>query len=176
MIRSLPHGPPRSPPTTSRSVSSSRKKVIEQPARETGKPLPPASGPYANILPQAGGAWSDGHDDDNQDDADEFAYDDAEDEFGLPTLTKIRNPKKNSRSKAGSARNRSEKGTAGFPSLTPNVGDGIRLRANSSDIAEERSLLVYPTTKPSGGKILRPQYKDILRGSTRARCLFLLYG
>jgi hypothetical protein len=36
-------------------------------------------------------------------------------------------------------------------------------RLNSGDIAEERGIPNYPTTKKSEGKILRPQYKDILR-------------
>ena len=40
-------------------------------------------------------------------------------------------------------------------------GRGI---AQSSDIAEERDPLNYPSAKKSEGKILRPQYKDILRG------------
>ena len=40
-----------------------------------------------------------------------------------------------------------------------------RPRANSSDIAEERGPPSYPTAKKSEGKILRPQYKDILRGT-----------
>lgn len=39
-----------------------------------------------------------------------------------------------------------------------------RLRANSSDIAEERGVFTYPNTKKGEGKILRPQYKDILKG------------
>ena len=36
-------------------------------------------------------------------------------------------------------------------------------KVDSGDISEERSLPSYPTTKSSHGKILRPQYKDILR-------------
>ncbi|MCJ1223911.1 GTPase-activating protein [Toensbergia leucococca] len=38
-----------------------------------------------------------------------------------------------------------------------------RNRANSSDIAEERGQPNYPTSKNNENKILRPQYKDILR-------------
>ena len=34
---------------------------------------------------------------------------------------------------------------------------------SNGDIAEERGLPTYPTAKKSEGKILRPQYKDILR-------------
>ena len=143
-------------------MSDTRKKVVDQLARETGNPASPPSGPYSSIFPQAGGAWVDTHDD-HQEDADEFAYDDAEDEFGLPTLTKIRNSRKTHLS-AGPVRSRLEKSTAGFSSLVPSLSDGMRQRANSSDIAEERGLLVYPTAKSSSGKILRPQYKEILKG------------
>jgi len=37
------------------------------------------------------------------------------------------------------------------------------LRSNSFDIAEERNPLAYPSTKKGDGKILRPQYKEILK-------------
>ena len=36
-------------------------------------------------------------------------------------------------------------------------------RSNSFDIAEERNPLAYPPAKKGEGKILKPQYKDILR-------------
>lgn len=39
--------------------------------------------------------------------------------------------------------------------------------SGSADIAEERGATpTYPVPKKSEGKILRPQYKDILRGQT----------
>lgn len=44
---------------------------------------------------------------------------------------------------------------------------GNRARANSFDIALERGPPSYPAAKKSEGKILRPQYKEILRGSSR---------
>ena len=47
--------------------------------------------------------------------------------------------------------------------LDPAAGGG-RPRANSSDIAEERGVPSYALPKKSEGKILRPQYKEILRG------------
>lgn len=40
-----------------------------------------------------------------------------------------------------------------------------RLRTNSADIAEERGLAIYPSATKKDGKILRPQYKEILKGS-----------
>lgn len=87
-----------------------------------------------------------------------------EDEFGLPSIA--------------TSRRRVRRG--GGPSLTSAEGERYltngnrlllgsnlstgRVRANSSDIAEERGTPNYPTAKTPEGKILRPQYKDILRG------------
>ena len=89
--------------------------------------------------------------------------DDDEDEFGLPSIATSRRAARR----------------AGGPSLE--LGDDSRKaleeeishlrvgrtenrqRANSSDIAEERGP-VYPSAKKSEGKILRPQYKEILKG------------
>ena len=87
-----------------------------------------------------------------------------EDEFGLPSIA--------------TSRRRARR--AGGPSLASAEGEkcpanvnGLLLgtdhsagrgRANSSDIAEERGTPNYPTAKTPEGKILRPQYKDILRG------------
>jgi len=49
-------------------------------------------------------------------------------------------------------------------SLAPNTGSKARvLRSNSFDIAEERNTPAYPITRRGDGKILRPQYKDILK-------------
>lgn len=39
-----------------------------------------------------------------------------------------------------------------------------RRYSNSADIAIERPAPTYPMPKKSEGKILRPQYKEILRG------------
>lgn len=42
---------------------------------------------------------------------------------------------------------------------------GARRHSDSADIAVERPSLSYPMPKKSEGKILRPQYKDILQGT-----------
>lgn len=52
----------------------------------------------------------------------------------------------------------------------------MRLRANSTDIAEERSSLTYPTANKSEGKILRPQYKDILKGTFGFMRIVILFN
>ena len=53
---------------------------------------------------------------------------------------------------------------SGNSSLGADLDTSSRPRANSSDIAEERGVSLYPSTKKNEGKILRPQYKDILKG------------
>ena len=55
------------------------------------------------------------------------------------------------------------KSSSGLSSLSMESLSGTGI-ADSSDIAEERGPPNYPAAKQSEGKILRPQYKDILRG------------
>ena len=91
-----------------------------------------------------------------EDDGPENIYDDAdEDEFGLPSLTTARRKAK---------RIPNEKSFDPGGALRVSSSPDGRKRANSSDIAEERGPPTYPTAKKSEGKILRPQYKEILRG------------
>ena len=83
-------------------------------------------------------------------------YDDAdEDEFGLPSLTTVRSKAK---------RIPNDKSFDPGGTLKISSPPNGRRRANSSDIAEERGPPIYPMAKQAEGKILRPQYKDILRG------------
>ena len=110
-------------------------------------------------------------DDDEEDEEDEevqYAYNEGqdEDEFGLPSLSSMRREAKkriptekfvDPGGGLGSAKNGSSSmHGSGLPFTRP--------RANSSDIALERGPPSYPSAKTSEGKILRPQYKDILRG------------
>lgn len=105
-------------------------------------------------------------DEEDEDEAHEYVYSENadEDEFGLPSIANMRrearrrqNPKTND---PGGGRVKGSIGLSGFGTGSP----PRRVRANSSDIAEERGPPSYPTAKKSEGKILRPQYKDILRG------------
>lgn len=118
-------------------------------------------------------------DDDDEDDEEEEAdivYDDDEDEFGLPSISSMRRkPSKRagvSQPKAidpGGGGN----GAVGTGSNTASLGYELgnnRNRANSSDIAEERGTPMYPSARKGDGKILRPQYKEILRGKPRESC------
>ena len=116
------------------------------------------------------GAGHEDYDDDDDDDdgTERYFYNENadEDEFGLPSISSTRReskkriPSKNAIDPGGGP----GKGSNDLNSmLTPERQSG-RARANSSDIAEERGVPVYPSAKQSEGKILRPQYKDILRG------------
>lgn len=103
-------------------------------------------------------------------DEDEIIYDDDEDEFGLPRVAGTR--RKHSKSIDNFHANSGGPG-GGSGNNTSGLGFGLaagaRHRADSSDIAEERGPL-YPTTQKGEGKILRPQYKDILKGNRRYFC------
>ena len=110
----------------------------------------------------------DDNDDDDEEDGEQYYYSENvdEDEFGLPTISSIRRDTKNRApfnkvNDPGGGRMPSENAVP--PVVSPEQ-ISVRGIAQSSDIAEEREPLNYPSTKKSEGKILRPQYKDILRG------------
>lgn len=122
---------------------------------------------YTNLTSRSNNEWT--LDDQDEDEGEEIALDNAyedgidEDEFGLPTLSTTRRkakriPNGKSHDPGGGGAN----GNLGT-SLLQAAASG-RGRSNSSDIAEERGPPSYPTAKKSEGKILRPQYKEILRG------------
>ena len=167
-VRSSPHGRPRSPPMSSKPPGSSGQKQKPMPPirQAAGDSRPRHLDPYAELYSHSGRPWVDGRDNDTPDDDDDFIYDDAEDEFGLPSLTTTHNPRGllQSKTKTTSGDGRRDHSNGASPSI-PATG-AIRLRANSSDIAEERGSLVYPTSRSSERKILRPQYKEILAGNT----------
>ena len=86
--------------------------------------------------------------------------DDDGDDFGLPSIS---NMKRRTRRMASQSRTATDSS-----SLGPREGalGGLQARrySNSADIAVERPTPSYPVPKKSEGKILRPQYKDILKG------------
>jgi len=122
---------------------------------------------YTSLTSRSNNEWT--LDDHDEDDGGETTLSNAhedgidEDEFGLPTLSTARRkakriPNDKSHDPGGGGVN----GSLGSSLLQPAVSG--RGRSNSSDIAEERGPPSYPTAKKSEGKILRPQYKEILRG------------
>lgn len=88
-----------------------------------------------------------------------LGYDDDDgDDFGLPSLS---NTKRRTRRIA--SQTTADPATLS-PALDGHFGVQARRHSNSADIAVERPAPAYPMPKKSEGKILRPQYKDILRG------------
>ena len=111
----------------------------------------------------------DDDDDEDEDEEEEAQYiyggGQDEDEFGLPSITSMRREAKkripvNKINDPGGGIYGSRNGS--LSNIAPER-PSARLRANSSDIALERGPPSYPSAKKAEGKILRPQYKDILR-------------
>lgn len=107
------------------------------------------------------------NDDWNTDDADVvYDYDDDDgDDFGLPSLSNMRRRTKRIQDAQSKA-----KSTTQLPDIDSYNDGNIQSRrfSNSADIAIERPAPSYPLPKKSEGKILRPQYKDILKDPANA--------
>lgn len=147
--------------------SSGRSAQTPPPKSASALVSPSARPTYTSLKPKSNNEWN--IDDEDEDDGNEIAdttiYDDGidEDEFGLPTLsTARRKAKRIPNDKAYDPGGNRTNGGASLAPLQP-ISSG-RERSNSSDIAEVRGSPAYPTANKSEGKILRPQYKEILRG------------
>ena len=117
---------------------------------------------YTDYLSHTNDDWA-AEDDDDEDD---YGYDiDDGDEFGLPSISNMkRKTKRNTEAEKVDTSNRSPFDSG---SVFGSSGLGTRRYSNSADIAIERPAPSYPIPKKSEGKILRPQYKEILRGIIR---------
>ncbi|GAB7344518.1 hypothetical protein MBLNU457_2346t2 [Dothideomycetes sp. NU457] len=135
------------------------------PARDTSRPassrsnsnLSPQKQQYQSFVPGNQGDWY-GRDE-AEDEEDVLDFDEDEDEFGLPSIASMRRKGKRKTLK------RAESST-----LYPSFRNGPTATAtlatwavNNGDISQERNLPVYPSAKKTEGKILRPQYKEILQ-------------
>lgn len=100
---------------------------------------------------------------DEGEEEDEYGYDnDDGDDFGLPSISSMKRKTKKA----------PEQSTANHGGILSPFGHGLqggfggfgsRRLSNSADIAIERPTPSYPVAKKSEGKILRPQYKEVLR-------------
>lgn len=157
-----PHTQSRTPSRPSLSPAPSRSSEVKS-KQTSGRPFSPPQQPYRSLLPESSRGSTPGRDNDDDGYVDDIAYDEDEDEFGLPSVTSMRKTRsKVTYNPQTPERRPNELPTNGLSTLTTYLSN-TRLRANSSDIAEERGTLGYPTKNPEG-KILRPQYKEILNG------------
>lgn len=93
----------------------------------------------------------------------ELGFDEDEDEFGLPSIASMRR-------KGKRTLNKPARDYANATNTANNLRNGNNAAStlanwalDNGDVAEERTLPTYPSAKKIEGKILRPQYKDILR-------------
>ncbi|KAL4874175.1 hypothetical protein BDV12DRAFT_159251 [Aspergillus spectabilis] len=172
ILNGLPqhHTQDRTPPR-----SSSNNSPHISPPRRPGLWVAPPRASYSDIMNQEIGSW--GHNttgvkiaDDEDDVEEDIVFDDDEDEFGLPSIASMRK-----RQKPKAANTSQPKATMAStlrpeskPSTLSVALPNNRQRANSSDIAEERDIPLYPTARKGDGKILRPQYKEILKDPANA--------
>lgn len=146
-LSSSSHKTPAIHKTRSGTPPSSRSNVTSPPRRT-----------YTDFLSHTNNDWNA---DDEQDD-DGYGYDnDDGDDFGLPSISSMRRKSKQAPER------RTDPGKSTLSPLGYGAGlypaIGSRRLSNSGDIAIERPAPSYPTAKKGEGKILRPQYKDILR-------------
>lgn len=162
----------RTPPRSGSNAGQSR---TAQPslAHLEGKKTSSPNRPYDNIISHSTRSWGYGNDVADDDEDDEIFYDDDEDEFGLPSIASMRKKGKNTRRTQSVFKTTNT--ISGNSSLGADLDTAIRPRANSSDIAEERGVSLYPSAKKTEGKILRPQYKDILKGKDLDQDHTLIY-
>lgn len=169
LIRALNSAASRPSTPASLTKGSGRQTATPPPSKSGSSLSSPLSKPFHSRPVKGNNYWTarnDDGDDDDEAEANHYTYSENydEDEFGLPSISSMRREAKRI------PRTRAHDPGGGLEEL----GDGVSLlsigqtktreRANSSDIAEERGPLDYPTAKKGEGKILRPQYKDILRG------------
>ncbi|KAK5102828.1 GTPase-activating protein [Lithohypha guttulata] len=96
---------------------------------------------------------------DEEDDG--LIYEDEEDEFGLPSIANFQSKKaKNNRLSMLEYGTDLERTSSAPNLLVPSTSR--HERSSSFDIAEERNPLSYPSARRIEGKILRPQYKEVL--------------
>ncbi|KAK6607813.1 GTPase activating protein [Botrytis cinerea] len=150
---------PRTPP----SNPSHKYRSDTPPQRGPAALSPPPRRSYTDFMSHTNNDWAA---DDEEEEEDEYGYEDDDgDDFGLPSISSKKR-KNQSRLKSASANTTVDEGKtppwrSSFGASA--VGLGSRRMSNSADIAIERPAPSYPVAKKSEGKILRPQYKEILR-------------
>ncbi|KZF20090.1 RabGAP/TBC [Xylona heveae TC161] len=150
---------PRTPPSL--SYNAARNSSSSSLAKQASNLASPPRQNYNEFILSTNDDW----DVDDEDEDRSYAYYDEEDEFGLPSITSM--TMKNKRVLESRPKGPGEASQLGYQngaSTTYRLQSPTRRRANSSDIAEERGGgPSYPSGKHPEGKILRPQYKDVLK-------------
>lgn len=143
---------PRTPPSSS-SAKIRIQEASPPPKTTPGKNGSPPYKSYINFLSNTNDDWK-------ADEDDMMGYEDDDgDDFGLPSLSSMKR-----RTRRIATQNKAESSTLSPTTEGPPNALSARRYSNSADIAIERPAPTYPMPKKSEGKILRPQYKEILKG------------
>ncbi|CAM1501059.1 Fc.00g102210.m01.CDS01 [Cosmosporella sp. VM-42] len=146
---------PKTPPSSSTKI---RVHDASPPSRSAQSKGSPPFKNYINFLSNTNDDWK-------ADEDEMLGYEDDDgDDFGLPSLSNMKR-----RTRRIATQNKSANSNNLSPSLEEPF-DALQARrySNSADIAVERPAPTYPMPKKSEGKILRPQYKEILRDPANA--------
>ncbi|KAK4152921.1 GTPase-activating protein gyp1 [Chaetomidium leptoderma] len=144
---------PRTPP----SAISAHERTTSTSSKASAPPFRT----YMNFLSTTNDDWTV----DDAEDMYDYESDDGDD-FGLPSLS---NMKRRTKRKAELNRAQTDNGLGHGDHVKDDVKEQPRRRnSDSADIAIERPASTYPMPKKTEGKILRPQYKEILRDPANA--------
>ncbi|KAK8055415.1 GTPase-activating protein [Apiospora rasikravindrae] len=144
---------PKTPPSS--SSQKPRLSDVSSPGRHSSNASSPPLKTYFSFLSNTNQDWNT----EDPEGEDMYGYDDDDgDDFGLPSIS---NMKRKSRRKAAAQGSAASQGNSA-PPMDDAFGHSRRY-SDSADIAIERPSTTYPMPKKSEGKILRPQYKDILK-------------
>ncbi|KAL3424393.1 GTPase-activating protein gyp1 [Phlyctema vagabunda] len=151
-------GRPRTPPSSSSFKGRSETPPLGR--ASSGLASPPRRN-YTDFMSKTNHDWNA---EDEDDDEDEYGYEnDDGDDFGLPSISSMKR-----KSKKPSQTSNAANATGGLSPWSNGLGTNAtattsRRWSNSADIAIERPAPSYPVAKKSEGKMLRPQYKEVLR-------------
>ncbi|KAH8820950.1 GTPase-activating protein gyp1 [Xylogone sp. PMI_703] len=150
-------GRPRTPPSSSLYKTRSSTPPLN---RATAGITSPPARTYTDFLSNTNNDWAA---EDEGDEDDEYAYEnDDGDDFGLPSISSMKRKTKKPLIQS-STEPTSSFSTLEYGQSEQSTHSMPRRLSNSADIAIERPTPNYPVPKKSEGKILRPQYKDILK-------------
>lgn len=153
---------PRSPPSSSPQRTRTSDVSSPPPKHSSGLSSPPLKS-YFSFLSNTNQDWDVG-DPEVPNGEDMLGYEDDDgDDFGLPSLSNMQR-----RSRRAAAAQTSSSSRIQSTPLDAALSFPQRRYSNSADIAIERPSPTYPMPKKSEGKILRPQYKDILKDPANA--------
>ncbi|KAI2618167.1 GTPase-activating protein gyp1 [Hypoxylon sp. NC1633] len=154
---------PRTPPSSTTQKTRTSDVGTPPPKSSSGLSSPPLKS-YFHFLSNTNQDWE-VDDPEMPEGEDMFGYEDDDgDDFGLPSLSNMKRRTRKAAAAQGSVLPHGQPSSLEAASLAfPH-----RRYSNSADIAIERPSLAYPMPKKSEGKILRPQYKDILKDPANA--------